>query len=201
MLFRSSIKLSDSIRVGQQKPLEDKYFNELVPYTSTSQVNTFLPKAVRHRGLTVNINGDEYWYKNGIEDGDLVFKSNQNNIEVTKLELDNLVSSSQLVKDSIYKISGVDSTLYGGTTIFLTAINSTQLSIDGYGIFYNPKYDKSINGFGVVKDYVAWASEDKQKESGVYNIGDRVIWGGKCWNCISPTLVDTKYIIDKFSLR
>jgi hypothetical protein len=51
-----SIKLSDSIRVGQQKPLEDKYFNELIPYTSTSQVNTLLPKAVRHIGLTVNIN-------------------------------------------------------------------------------------------------------------------------------------------------
>ena len=70
-----SIKLSDSIRVGQQKPLEDKYFNELVPYTSTSQVNTLLPKAIRNRGLTVNINGEEYWYKDGIEDSNLVLKS------------------------------------------------------------------------------------------------------------------------------
>ena len=69
-----SIKLSDSIRVGQQKPLEDKYFNELVPYTSTTQVNTLLPKAIRHIGLTVNINGEEYWYKDGIEDSDLVLK-------------------------------------------------------------------------------------------------------------------------------
>ena len=69
-----SIKLSDSIRVGQQKPLEDKYFNELVPYTSTSQVNTLLPKAVRHIGLTVNIDGEEYWYKDGIEDSNLVLK-------------------------------------------------------------------------------------------------------------------------------
>ena len=70
-----SIKLSDSIRVGQQKPLEDKYFNELVPYTSTSQVNTLLLKSVRHIGLTVNINGKEYWYKDGIEDSNLVLKS------------------------------------------------------------------------------------------------------------------------------
>ena len=69
-----SIKLSDSIRVGQQKPLEDKYFNELVPYTSTSQVNTLLPKPVRHIGLTVNINREEYWYKDGIEDANLVLK-------------------------------------------------------------------------------------------------------------------------------
>lgn len=69
-----SIKLSDSIRVGQQKPLEDKYFNELVPYTSITQVNTLLPKSVRHIGLTVNINGEEYWYKDGIEDSNLVLK-------------------------------------------------------------------------------------------------------------------------------
>ena len=75
-----SIKLSDSIRVGQQKPLEDKYFNELVPYTSTSQVNTLLPKAVRHIGLTVNINKEEYWYKDGIEDSDLVLKITNSDI-------------------------------------------------------------------------------------------------------------------------
>ena len=70
-----SIKLSDSIRVGQQKPLEDKYFNELVPYTSINQVNGLILKTVRHIGLTVNINGDEYWYKDGIEDSNLVLKS------------------------------------------------------------------------------------------------------------------------------
>ena len=69
-----AIKLSDSIRVGQQKPLEDKYFNELNPYTSTTQVNTLLLKAVRHIGLTVNINGEEYWYKDGIEDENLIKK-------------------------------------------------------------------------------------------------------------------------------
>ena len=196
-----AIKVSDSIRVGQQKPLEDKYFNELVPYTSINQVNTLVLKSERYIGLTVNINGEEYWYKDGIEDENLVLKSIQNSIEVTKLELDNLVSSSQLIKNSIYKISGVNPDLYGGTTIFLTAIDNNKLSTDGYGIFYNPKYDKSIDGFGIVKDYVFWNSVGEQTESGVYNLGDKVIWGGKHWNCISPTLVNTKYIIDKFNLN
>ena len=69
-----SIKLSDNIRVRQQKPLEDKYFNELVPYTSIFQVNNLLPQAVRHIGLTVNINKEEYWYKDGIENENLVLK-------------------------------------------------------------------------------------------------------------------------------
>ena len=87
-----SIKLSDSIRVGQQKPLEDKYFNELVPYTSTTQVNTLLPKAVRHIGLTVNIDGEEYWYKDGIEDANLVLK-------VPNIDTSNLVPYTGANKD------------------------------------------------------------------------------------------------------
>ena len=87
-----SIKLSDSIRVGQQKPLEDKYFNELVPYTSISQVNTLLTKAVRHIGLTVNINKEEYWYKDGIEDSNLVLK-------ITNNDTSNLVPYTGANKD------------------------------------------------------------------------------------------------------
>jgi len=69
-----AIQLTDSIFVGQQKPVEDKYYNVLSPYTSTSQVNTTLLSSIRYRGLTVNIAGVEYWYKDGIADGDLVIK-------------------------------------------------------------------------------------------------------------------------------
>ena len=70
-----AIQLSDSIFVGQQKPVEDKYYNGLSPYTSTTQVNSLLASAVRYRGLTVNVNGVEYWYRDGILDGNLVAKS------------------------------------------------------------------------------------------------------------------------------
>ena len=69
-----AIKLTDSIRVGQQKPVEDKYFNGLVPYISVAEVNNLIEQSVRHRGLTVNINGEEYWYKDGINDSNLVLK-------------------------------------------------------------------------------------------------------------------------------
>ena len=69
-----AIKLTDSIRVGQQKPVEDKYFNGLVPYISTDEVNSLISINVRHRGLTVNINGEEYWYKDGIGNEDLILK-------------------------------------------------------------------------------------------------------------------------------
>ena len=69
-----AISLSDSILVGQQKPVDDKYYNGLAPYTSVIQVNTILLPTIRYRGLTVNINGDEYWYYTGITDPELILK-------------------------------------------------------------------------------------------------------------------------------
>lgn len=67
-----AINLSDSIRVGQQKPVDDKYFNGLSPYTSTAQVLLLVPVTQRHQGLKVNIAGVEYWFKDGIADINLV---------------------------------------------------------------------------------------------------------------------------------
>ena len=87
-----AIKLTDNLRVNQQKPVDDKYFNGLVPYTSTSQVNTLIPKAVRHIGLTVNINREEYWYKDGIEDSNLVLK-------ITNSDTSNFVTYTGATQD------------------------------------------------------------------------------------------------------
>ena len=183
-----SIKLSDSIRVGQQKPLEDKYFNELVPYTSTSQVNTLLPKAVRHIGLTVNINGEEYWYKNGIEDKNLTFKSNQKTIEVTRNELDDLIANDELEPNRLYKITGVESWCFSQhliKAIYLKAITNNTLEIEGVGEFYMPKYNNLDSNLGI------WKGEllaNGMISSASYNIGDKVIWGNLFWENISGNI-------------
>lgn len=119
--------------------------------------------------------------------------------EITKTELDTLIANSELTK-GFYKISGVNTTLYGGTTILVEVLEDNKLPIDAYGLFYNPKYDKTIDGYGVAKDYAIWKDESEQLESGVYAIGDNLIWGGKHWNCIAATDINTKYIVDKFNL-
>lgn len=67
-----AINLSDSIRIGQQKPIDDKYFNGLAPYVDIAQVLLLIPATQRHIGLKVNINKIEYWFKDGILDSDLV---------------------------------------------------------------------------------------------------------------------------------
>ena len=138
-----SIKLSDSIRVGQQKPLEDKYFNELVPYTSTSQVNTLLPKAVRHIGLTVNINGDEYWYKDGIENENLVLKVN--NIDTSNLVPYNGANEDVNIGANYFKTSkGFDFT-YNNDNYFRT------FKVDNhYYILELKSKDNSEDNFGSI---------------------------------------------------
>lgn len=77
---------------------------------------------------------DGFWVKYGIS-----------LITVTKTELDILISANELVIGATYKILEVHPTLYddgttSGTTIFLQAITNNELSSDGSGIFYNPKY-------------------------------------------------------------
>jgi len=73
-----AINLTDNIRVGQQKPLDDKYFNGLSPWANETAVKnqtTGIATGLRYRGLTVNIAGVEWWWKDGIADNQLVIKS------------------------------------------------------------------------------------------------------------------------------
>jgi hypothetical protein len=88
----------------------------------------------------------------------------------TKAEIDTLILADELIPLMTYEITGVDVALYGGNTIYIQAINGNTLEFDGVGKFFNPKYDKAINGFGIWKDYNSYA------------INGKAIWGGKLWN-------------------
>ncbi len=75
----------------------------------------------------------------------------------TKAEIDALIAGNDLVAGALYEITGVHPTLYddgttSGTTIYLRAISTNQLEVQGIGKFYNPKYNKSIDGFGIYEN-------------------------------------------------
>ena len=116
-------------------------------------------------------------------------------IEVTKTEVDTLISTSSLEKGAMYAISGVDVPLYGGNTIYLMAITDSTFSTYGTGKFYNPKYDQSIIGFGI------WTP------NGTYSANDTVIWGGKHWINLNGNLgvstdiftLDTEWAVIPFN--
>lgn len=70
------LELPFSIKIlNPDAPIDGKYFNEVgMPYDSTAQMLS-QTAGIRHRGLTMILNtGEEYWFKDGIADIDLVAK-------------------------------------------------------------------------------------------------------------------------------
>ena len=63
------IKLGDNINITAGLPNDCRYQNAAVgPYTGVTEANTIITSDIRYTGLTVNILGTEYWYKNGVTD-------------------------------------------------------------------------------------------------------------------------------------
>lgn len=141
-----SIPLSDNVRVGQQKPVEDKSFNGLTPYSSVAQANSLLPVAIRHLNLTVHItdpldptNAIEYWYKGGIANANLVPKTSSN-IEYNSIVLtattDDSIQDNRLIGvelTDLLRISGNNQivTLFGEWGTTMDEITGT-LTIPGF---------------------------------------------------------------------
>ena len=75
-------------------------------------------------------------------------KTNSTYIRITRAEAVLLQASSSFIPGAIYVITDADANLYGGTEITLVAISSTELSLQGSGLFYCPKYDLSAEGTG-----------------------------------------------------
>lgn len=83
-----SITLNDNIKINAGKPSESKYLSTTnLAYTSVNAANSALPTSVRHVGLTVLIvsggTNTEYWYQNGVTDGDLIQKKYAGIVPVT----------------------------------------------------------------------------------------------------------------------
>lgn len=75
--------------------------------------------------------------------------------------------------DTTYVITDSDSSLYGGTEIYLSTNSYGILNDEGIGKFYNPLYDQLTTGFGIFST------------SSTYSIGSKVIWGGFVWQNIN----------------
>lgn len=60
-------------------PQDAKYFNRTtkLPYTNVAEAtdSVLMPPGIRHKGLTVNIAGVEYWWRDGIADNQLIVKT------------------------------------------------------------------------------------------------------------------------------
>lgn len=123
------------------------------------------------------------------EDADILTKKffdDNTRVVVTKPQLDSLITTSSLIPNTLYEISGCDADLYGGTTLYLRAVTNNELDINGIGKFYNPKYNQEVDGYGIY-DVDAY-----------YSVNDTTIWGGRKWVCKSATANEEP--IDQFTL-
>jgi hypothetical protein len=70
-------QFNENIRLVAPNPLDERYLStrtsggSQLPYSATTEVFTTITSPNRYVGLTVNVNGTEYWFKNSIADGDL----------------------------------------------------------------------------------------------------------------------------------
>jgi len=70
-----SIVAPYGLETNNPVPEIKRYFNLAeTPYTSTAQVLSEVLLAVRYKGQTFNVNEEEWWFKEGTADGDLVLK-------------------------------------------------------------------------------------------------------------------------------
>jgi len=62
-----AIELNDNIKILAPKPDSSRYWNLAnTPYTDTVQVLSEIPIGLRFIGMLVNVNGTEYWFRDGI---------------------------------------------------------------------------------------------------------------------------------------
>lgn len=75
-----AIQYNENIKIAAPNPLDWRYLSNRtlngsqLPYSGITEVNNKIIPSERYTGLTVNINGTEYWYKDGIGNNDLVEK-------------------------------------------------------------------------------------------------------------------------------
>ena len=75
-------------------------------------------------------------------------------IEITRAEAETLQATASFIPGATYVITDADVNLYGGTEITLTAITPSELSLQGSGLFYCPKYDLTTPGYGIWTTYM-----------------------------------------------
>jgi hypothetical protein len=117
--------------------------------------------------------------------GNLSWSSSVSN-QVVSITASIFTSLSSYSANTTYRIIDADSSLYGGTEIYLSTNANGVLNDKGVGKFFNPKYNQGLTGYGI------WNA------SASYATFSAAIWGGYLWQNINGTNINTE--IDQFTL-
>ena len=135
-----AIILSDNLAIGVGAPIDNKYLNASnVPYSTLSEVTNRIVLSQRYQGLTVNILGVEYWFKDGVADGDLVVKGS-----------DNAASGERIQKtftQTGHGFSAGEVVAYSGGTFVKAIADESQEDVEIFGVITEVP---NVNSFTVV---------------------------------------------------
>ena len=145
-----AIELNDNIKVLAPKPIDSRYFKpNNVPWVSVSEVNLTIPSVERHQGLTVNIAGVEYWYKNGINNLDLETK-NVSSGTVTLVTGTNGVTVATGTTTPVIGLGNITPLSTNGvlaaTMAFVDATSSIQNQLNLKAPINNPTFTGTVSG-------------------------------------------------------
>lgn len=133
----TGLQLPFGIDPVNPKPVDAKQYNNSdTIYANTAEVIAQVPSAIRFIGRTFFVNNgsggtDEFWFKNGIADGDLVKKSGGFELEVD-VALSGSVTVNTLVSSSLQWDSTVSSVIHMDYFITEDSFGSNTLKRTGH---------------------------------------------------------------------
>jgi len=114
IVAKAQLELPFSIKLVNSAPIDFWYFeSDGTPYDNTGEVTTQVLSAIRYIGQTFNVNGVEYWFKDGITDGDLITKGGGSvdttafiKTQGTSILTDDIIVDADTMDISIYSDGG-----------------------------------------------------------------------------------------------
>lgn len=129
-----SVVVNDSIQSNSPKSLDNKYLKlGTLLYTDVTDVNSTILSAYRSRGLTVNIGGAEYWYRDDIGDVNLVPKGIVSTISPLTLSV-GVLSIAQATNSTAGYLTSSDWTTFNNKLSSVV----TAMSVINTGVTGNP---------------------------------------------------------------
>jgi len=133
-----AIVYNDNLGIKTNKPVDDRYLYISRPWVSIAEVNSTIPESYRYSGLTVNIQGNEYWYKNGLGNLDLIEKTSGS-------------ISGGTINDGGNGLTKVGDTLILGGTI---TGNTTLLLNNGVNLIFSGD-SSNLNRYSYKQEYTS----------------------------------------------
>lgn len=171
-----AIELNDNIDNKSPKILDKRYsVDGVTPYVDVAEANATIPLSYRAKGLTVLIGNQEYWYKDGIQDVNLVPKGGSTDFCTITLHKDVVVGPDVnfVHTDNGTEVDNID------TDVSITRAVSQPI----FNIALEASYQYDISPQGTLWNADGWGSlADLQNRNYLdlanclnYNIGNSIV--------------------------